>query len=348
MANARKLPSGAYQTRITRVINGQKITKSFTVHPRECRGDSKKAKARSELLAREWAIQSDDLKTYGLTVGAALEKYIEDRRGILSPSTITNYCRLIPFFNPIRHIYTSDIKNAEIQALVNEWGHIVSSKTIRNRISFLLSALDYAECDRKFKIRYPQNTSRKITAPDVEEVKWMLEGAPDDFRPVLYLAAFGAMRRGEISALKQKDVSRMANTIHVHADFVLDGNKYVYKPFTKTGESGVIQLPHFIIESLPVNPDPEAYVFDMNPNVIGHRFDKLKKELGLDFNFHALRHFAASFRSDLKIPTKYIEEAGRWRSGSTVLSRVYDNGLASSRKKYNQIVDEYIEKEFRA
>lgn len=348
MANARKLPSGAWQTRATRVINGQKITKSFTVHPKECRGDSRKAKARSELLAREWMIETSNNEIYGVTVGSAMEKYVTDRRDILSPSTITNYCRLIPLFNSIRDIYISDIKNAEIQALVNEWGHSVSSKTIRNRISFLLSALDYSECDRKFKIRYPQNNPRKITAPDVEEVKRMLEGAPDDFRPVLYLAAFGAMRRGEISALKQKDVSRIANTIHVHADMVLDGNKYVYKPFTKTGQSGVIQLPKFIIDSLPVRRNPESYVFKMNPNMIGHRFDKLKKALDLNFNFHALRHFAASFRSDLKIPQKYIEEAGRWKTGSTVLSRVYDNGLASSRRKYNQIVDDFIEREFRA
>ena len=53
MANARLLPSGAYQTRITKVINGKKVTKSFTVHPRECRGDERKAKKLSELKANE-------------------------------------------------------------------------------------------------------------------------------------------------------------------------------------------------------------------------------------------------------------------------------------------------------
>lgn len=348
MPNARKLDSGSWQTRATKTINGKKVTKSFTVSPKQTKGDSKKAKAQSELLARKWMISADNAQIYGITVGAALEKYIEDRRGILSPSTITNYCRLISLFDSLSNIYASDLKNIEIQALINKWGYSVSAKTIRNRISFLLSALDYAECDKKFRLRYPPSTAKKITAPDVADVKRMLEGAPDDFRPVLYLAAFGALRRGEISALKQKDVSRIANTIHIHADMVLDGNKYVYKPFTKTGASGVIQLPKFIIDSLPCSEDPEAFVFDMNPNVIGHRFDKLKNQLHLGFNFHSLRHFAASFRSDLKIPTKYIEEVGRWRTGSTVLQRVYDNTLTSSRKKYNQIVDEYIEEKFKA
>ena len=345
MAKARKLKSGAWQTRATKVINGQKVTKSFTINPKQTLGDSRKAKLQSELLAREWAMSAENAETYGVTVGVALERYTKDRERVLSPSTITNYLRLIPLFNSIRDIYISDLKNAEIQALVNEWSISVTSKTIRNRISFLLSALDYAECDRKFKIRYPVSTSKEIKAPDVEEVKKLLENAPDDFKPVLYLAAFGAMRRGEISALKCGDVSRMANTIHVHADMVLKGKFYVYKPFTKTGASGVITLPKFIIDSLPLTDNPEDFIFNMNPNVIGHKYDKLKKSLGLDCNFHSLRHFAASFRSDLQIPKKYIEEVGRWR-GSSVLDKVYDNALESNRRKYSEIVNDYIEENF--
>jgi hypothetical protein len=35
------------------VINGKKVRKSFTVHPKETKGDSRKAKALSEMQARE-------------------------------------------------------------------------------------------------------------------------------------------------------------------------------------------------------------------------------------------------------------------------------------------------------
>ena len=346
MANARLLPSGAYQTRATKVINGHKVTKSFTVHPNQTKGNTKKAKAQSEMLAREWQIAEQDSMIYGLTVGRAMEQYIKDRSKVLSPSTITNYKRLLPLFNSIAHICVDEIKTSEIQALINEWSVSVKAKTIQNRISFLLSALDYAECDKKFRLRYPQNTSKKILAPDVEDVKMLLDNAPDDFKPVLYLAAFGTLRRGEISALKQKDISRDMNTIHIHADMVLSDKGYVYKQFTKTGQEGVIQLPKSIIDTLPISEDPEAYVFDMNPNVIGHRFDKLKNQLGFKYNFHSLRHFAASFRSDLNVPRKYIEEAGRWKTGSSVLDRVYDNTLTTTRKKYTQIVNKYIDETF--
>lgn len=346
MAKARRLPSGAWQTRATKVINGRKITKSFTVNPKQCRGDSRKAKAQSELLARKWVIETEELLTFGVTVGVALDNYVEDRAKVLSPSTIVNYRRLIPLFSPLANIYVADLKTPEIQALINEWAVSIKTKTIQNRISFLLSALDYAECDKKFRLRYPQNNSKEITAPDIDDIKYLLDNAPEDFRPVLYLAAFGTLRRGEISALKEKDIIRDMCLIQVHADMVLSDNGYVYKPFTKTGATGTIQLPRFIIDSIPKVSDPESFVFDMNPNVISHRFDKLKKEIGFKYNFHSLRHFAASFRSDLNIPRKYIEEAGRWKNGSTVLSRVYDNSLESNRRKYAQIVNEYIEENF--
>ncbi len=346
MATAKLLPSGAYRTRATKVINGRKVTKSFTVHPNETKGNSKKAKQQSELLAREWQISTEDSMIYGLKVRDAIEQYIQDRSKVLSPSTITNYKRLIPLFASIMDICVDDIKTADIQALVNEWSISVRAKTCRNRISFLLSALDFVECDRKFRLRYPKNPSKEIKAPDTEDVKMLLENAPEDLKPVLYLAAFGALRRGEISALKQKDISRDMCTVHVHADIVLDGNRWVYKPFPKNGLEGVVQLPKFIIDMLPCSEDPEAFVFGMNPNMISHRYDNLKKLLGFSFNLHSLRHFAASFRSDLGIPRKYIEEVGRWEAGSVVLDRVYDNTLSSTRKKYTQIANRYIEDNF--
>lgn len=343
MANARKLPSGAYQTRVTKMINGKKVTKSFTVHPKDCKGDTKKAKNQSELLARQWSMSAEDSEIYGLRVSDAMDQYIKGRSKVLSPSTITNYKRLIPFFNPIMDICVDDLKTSQIQALVNEWSISLTAKTIRNRINFLLSSLDYVECDKKFRIRYPKSTSKEIESPDLEDVQMLLQNAPEDFRPILYLAAVGGMRRGEIAALKEKDISRDMHTIFVHADIVVDGNNWVYKPFTKNALSGTTTYPKFIIDMLPVHEDPEAYVFELNPNMISKRYYKLQKKLGFNFNFHSLRHFAASFRSDIGVPKKYIEEVGRWERGSHIVDKVYDNRLDSSRKKYTQLTNNFVE-----
>lgn len=347
MAKARKLPSGAYQTRVTKVINGKKITKCFTVHPKEFKNDARKAKDQSELLARQWRMSAEDSEIYGLKIKEALEQYVKDRSKVLSPSTITNYKRLIPLFDSLADICVDDIKTADIQALVNEWSISVRAKTIKNRVSFLLSSLDYVECDKKFRIRYPKSDSKEIKSPDLDDVQMLLNNAPDDLVPIIYLAAVGGMRRGEISGLKGKDISRDMSTIYVHADMVLDDHTWVYKPFTKNAQSGTVKLSPFIIDMIPVKEDPEAFVFDMNPNMISHRYDKLRKKLGFEYNFHSLRHFAASFRSDLGIPRKYIEETCRWEPGSQVVDRVYDNTLNSSRKKYTQIANKFVENNLR-
>lgn len=347
MATAKKLPSGAWRTQAKRTVNGKKIVKSFTVHPKDVGGDSRKAKTQSEMLAREWQLEAESMEIHGLKIKDAMDNFINDRSKVLSPSTITNYKRLIPLFDSLSDILVNDIKTSDIQALVNEWSISVKAKTIKNRISFLLSALDYAECDRKFKIRYPQSTSKEIKAPDTEDVKMLIEAAPEDFKPILYLAAFGALRRGEIAALKQKDVSRDMCTVYVHADIVLSDKKWVYKAFPKNAQAGTVSLPKWVIDALPCSDDPEAYLFDMNPGVISHRYDKLCKQLGFNFNFHSLRHYAASFRTDIGIPKKYIEETGRWKTGSTVLERVYDNTLSSSRKKYTQITNQFIDDNFK-
>lgn len=343
MAQASKLPSGAWRTLASKRINGKTVRKSFTVSPDDFGGNSKKAKAQSELLAREWTLSNHSEDVYGKTVKQAMENYINDRSKVLSPSTITNYRLFLPLFAPLWDIYTSDIETSQIQRIINDWSISVKAKTIKNRISFLLSALDYAECDKKFRLRYPQSTSKVVTSPDLNDVQILLEAADDDFKPVLYLAAFGGLRRGEIAALKQEDISRDMCTIFVHADMVADGRKWVYKPFPKNGQCGTVDLPQFVIDSLP---EGEGFLFDMNPTVISHRYAKLQKKTQISYNLHSLRHFAASFRSDAGIPKKYIEEVGRWKKGSQVLDRVYDNTLTSARKKYSKIANDYIEEHF--
>lgn len=347
MAQAKKLPSGAWRTQAKKTINGKPVCKSFTVHPDQTKGDSRKAKLQSELMAREWQMSVSESEVYGLRIRDVINRYVEDRSKVLSPSTVTNYKRLIPYFDSLSDILMDDIKTSDIQALVNEWSISVRAKTIKNRVSFLLSALDYAECDKKFKIRYPQSPSKQIKSPDVEDVKHLIGNASEDLKPILCLAAFGGLRRGEIAGLKNKDISQDMCTVYVHADMVLKDKAYVYKPFTKTAAEGVIQLPKFVIDMIPCTEDPEAFIFKINPNMISHRYDNLKKKLGLDYNFHSLRHFAASFRSDLGIPRKYIEELGRWERGSSVLDRVYDNTLNSSRQKYTRIANSFIEEQFK-
>lgn len=349
MANAHKLPSGAYRTQVTKVINGKKVKKSFTVHPRDTQGDWKKAKKQSEFLADQWQLDSKLSMANGYTVYDAIESYIEDKSKVLSPSTIRGYKLILETLKPIWHIYISDIETSQIQRLVNDWSIDVKRKTIRNRVALLLSVLDYNEINKRFKIRYPQDTSKKVGTPDVEDVQMFIRNASETMKPIIYLAAFGSLRRGEIGGLREMDISRDMNTITVNGDMVLNSdNQWIYKPFPKTKDSvRTIKLPSFVIGSIPVKEDPKAFVFDLTPAAMSDRFARLAKKLQLDFSLHTLRHFAASFRTDLGIPKKYIQEVGGWQDGNgSVFEKVYDNKMDSSRKKYTQLANSFIEENF--
>ena len=347
MAKARKLPSGAWRTQASKMTGGKRVVRSFTVHPDETGGNSRNAKVKSELLAREWQSEIEVEEVCSVTVGEAIDRYIKDREKVLSPRSIRDYRALIPFFDPIKDICISDIKTSEIQALINEWSVNLGTKTIRNRTGFLMSVLNYSDCDRRFKLRYPQRTVKKKPVPDTDDLQRLLSEAADSFRPLIMLAAFGSLRRGEVCALKQKDISKDMKTVYVHADMIQTEKGIVYKDMPKTsGSVRTVQLPKFVIDSLPLTDDPEAFVFDYTINMVTSDFTRLRNKCGLECSFHSLRKYAASFRSDLKIPQKYIEEVGGWKNDSTVLRDVYDNALTSSRKKYTQIANKFIEDNF--
>lgn len=352
MASTDRLPSGAWRCRATATINGKKTTKTFTVHPDTCAGSSakersQKAKAKAEMLANEWQFSQHKETTYSPILSSAIDSYIRDRSNVLSPVTVKTYLNYIPYFESIKDYYVADIDSQTVQRLINDMAVQVSAKTIKCRIGFLLSVLDYAGNDRRFKLRYPQQIKRELTTPDHNEVYLLIQSADEIIKPFICLAAFGGLRRGEIAAIKQKDVSRDMRLISIHADMVLDSNnKFVYKEMPKTADSvRSVELPEDIFDLLPFSSDPESFVFHLSPTAITRRFEKLRDRLGLKVRFHDLRHYAASFRSDLGIPRKYIEDLG-WSSDSKVLAKVYDNPLSSTRKKYVALANNYINDTF--
>lgn len=347
MASTDRLPSGAYRCRATATINGKKVTKSFTVHPDATGGNAKKAKAKAEMLASEWRLSQHKEMVISPILSTAFDNYIEDRSNVLSPVTIKTYLAYIPYFDSIKDYYVTDVDSQIVQRLINDMAVSVSPKTIKSRIGFLLSVLDYAGNDRRFKLRYPQAIKRELTTPDLDDVYLLIQSADEIIKPVVCLAAFGGLRRGEIAALKQKDISRDMHLVSIHSDMVLNkDNKFVYKEMPKTADSvRSVELPADIIDLLPYSSDPEAFVFNLSPTAITRRFERLRDRLCLKVRFHDLRHFAASFRSDIGVPRKYIEDLG-WSSDSKVLAQVYDNPLKSSRKKYVAMTNDFIEDKF--
>ena len=350
MANAIKQKSGAWRVQAKKLVDGQYKRMSFTVHPKDCGGDSKLAKKKCEQLALEWQMKIED-ELSSMTVKRAMEKYIEDRSKVLSPSTLRSYHGYAKDLEMMAEMDVMEVNNARVQRVINDMAISTGSKTIKNKISFLLSVLDYCGNDRKFKLRYPQKTKRQFRTPDTADVQRLLDNADGVMKGIICLAAFGTLRRGEIAGLKFKDISRDMRKVFVHADIVISPEgKWVYKELPKTsGSIRSIQLPAFVFDLLPQEETGNAddFLFKLAPFTISKNFGILRDKCGIDCCLHDLRHYSASFRSDLNIPSKYIEEVGGWTNDSHVLASVYDNKLSSTRKKYIQIANDFIEENYK-
>ena len=328
---AKKLPSGKFRARVRYKENGIWRSKSFTASNR----------SDAEFAALQWkkAHAGDDI-----TVGRAIERYIDDRNSVLSITTIKNYRQMVQYFDCIKNVYVDDITSLDIQGLIGSFAaNGASPKTIRNRIGFLVSVLETV-VDKKFRITFPKKAPYKHNVPTDEDLKLLIDNASGELKLAIMLSAFCTLRRGEICALKGADIKE--GKVYIHADLVhVKGKEWLYKLIPKTMQSiRSVDVPPSVLEIIPDVADDE-FIFSSNPNMITNYFVRLRNSLNMPYRFHDLRAYAASMRSDLNIPSVYIQRDGGWR-GDSILKSSYEHALQDRRKKYAHIVNDYIENKF--
>ena len=352
MANAKLLPSGAWRCRPTKVIGGKKVTKSFTVHPKECANNSRKARDKAEMLAKQWLLDAEDEESHGMTVGNAIDAYIKDRSAVLSESTIADYLRMKQYFEDIVNMYCSDVSTRDIQTIINEMameknGKRLNARTIKNRVFFLLAALNYAGVEKRFKLRYPARVVPDLAPPEKNEFNRLLDIATKEQKLILTLAGLYTLRRGEICGLTGADILWDMHAIYVHTSRVQDKDKnWIRRPMPKNQNSvRTIQIDPEIMNALFPHVGPNEYIVSLNPNEVTKMFGRLRKKACVNCRLHDLRKYAASIRSEI-MPTKYVESDGGWRKDSEVLKTIYDKPFKESRKEYSKKFNDMVKNDY--
>lgn len=342
MASAKKLPSGSWRVQVKKVVDGKVIKKSFTVSPKECADDSKKAKEKAEYLASLWICDAE-AEAHKFTVNQAMESYIQSRKAVLSPSTIKDYINMPKHFESVLDYDINDIDTQTIQILINEWAiNALSSKTIKNRVNFLTASLAYVGIDKRFRTMIPKSIKPELLPPEPSEFKRLLSMASPEEKLTIILAGLYTLRRGEIGGLCGEDMLWDLNSIYVHSSRVKNADKkWIRRNMPKNLNSvRVIQIDPEIMKTFP-KVAPKEYVIKMNPDEITHHFDVLRKKACVDCRFHDLRKYAASIRSEL-MPSKYVEADGGWRKESTVLQTIYDKPFKEKRNEYSKRMNAQI------
>lgn len=324
MAKAKKLPSGQWRTLVyshTEKVNGKdkRIYESFTA-------DTKKE---SEYLAAEFSLnKKKKSKPMDMTVGEAIDKYLNNKSNILSPATIRAYkiyknTRL----QSIMSIKFKDLTQDLIQSSINDDAKTVSPKTVRNAHGLLSATLKEYYPSFTLNTVMPQKIKREISIPTLDEINILLNKCKEqNLRRAIILAYALGLRRSEICALKLSDINFSNNTININKAVVLNyDNGWDCKTTKTTSSTRILSMPDVVRDELKKCTCEK--IIALTPTNISNNFRTLVKQCKLQhIRFHDLRHFNASMMLSLNIPDKYAMEI-MGHSTNNMLKTVYQHTM---------------------
>lgn len=318
-----RLPSGSWRCQV--MVNGQRIS---VVDPDPEIAHAKALAIKAGLIQKEKPLQS-------MTVGDAIDRYIESKDGVLSPSTVSGYKRLREHaLQDLMEIKLSMLTREAVQKAINKMAKDKSPKSVRNAHGLLSAALAVYKPDMVLRTTLPQKRRYEAAVPSGEDVQAIMQAAKGtkDELPIL-LAVWLGLRMSEILGLRWEDVD--GDVLHIRRALVDEGEKS-----TKTyGSQRDLPLPDYIKQLMDGKGDR---VVPMTRRTLYCRFQSVCKRAGVQhYRFHDLRHINASVMLALGVPNKYAQER-MGHATDNMLKTVYQHTMSKESKEAAQKVDGYF------
>lgn len=331
MAKAKKLPSGNWRVQASVAVSGQIIRKSFT----------NEDKRKAEAMAAQWQAGIWENISESITLKTAFERYINAKKHVLSPSTIRGYIRLKDHaLQDIMPKKINRLTTEQIQKSINTYAVNHSPKGVRNCHGLLSAVLGMFRPDFTLHTKLPQKEKPELYIPTDADIKELTQAAAGTSLEIpILLAAFGALRCGEICALTSEDV--FETCIRVNKSMVCDseGNWHIKPPKT-VSSNRTVELPPFVMEKLH---NKSGRIITMNPHTISLTFNRFLKRNNIPhFRFHDLRHYNVSVLHAMGIPDKYIMAQGGWATNYT-MQNVYNHVMKDKQSKFSKQISNYFE-----
>lgn len=294
--NAHKLPSGNYRVQFYKDGKRHSVT----------RPTAYEAEREAALLANG--------NIPDITLHEAIDCYINERKNVLSPSTIVGY-RVIQRnrFQSVMHLPIAD--KIRWQQVVNDEALTISPKTLYNSwglVKAILTTYGVAVP----RVQLPQRITEEHEFFQPEEIKQFVKLIEGHENEAQFLLCLHGLRKSEMLAVTASDVKD--GYIYVRGSIVrTEANTYVSRQSNKTIKSRR-QVPIFI-------PRLETLSLEQNcrPDTIGRRFQRLCEENGLpQIGLHGLRHSFVSLCYYLGISLMVTMRYGGY-SNPTVVQSIY-------------------------
>lgn len=323
---ARKLPSGSWACRVR--VNGQDV--SITRETKE--------EAIAEAMAIKHGIKAPDTQEVNLTLGEAINRYIDMKKDILSPSTVAGYKRIRKnAFASLMGQKLSALSHERVQRAVNAMASNSSPKSVRNAYGLLSAAVGEFAPDVSLHITLPQKVRTEIVLPSEDDIKAIAAAVAGRWveLPVLLAMCLG-LRMSEIRGLTHDCFN--GSVLHVKQALVDEGVK---APKTYTSDR-YLTVPAHISALISAIPQEQERLCPQSRRAIYYAFTSACEKAGIKhYRFHDLRHVNASVMLKLGVPDKYaMERMGH--ATNNMLKTVYQHTMPAERAKVDADVNEYF------
>jgi integrase len=377
MAKAKKLPSGSWRCLAYSHTESEfdkdgkpvldeggkqkqkRIYESFTSDDPSSAGKREAEFAAAEFMLNKGKVKKKkNKKDYGkLKLTEAIDEYIESRKSLnRSPTTIQDYkCIQKNGFQDLMDTLIEDIDEEIMQEAINVEAKRpsnknkkdpkpISAKRLKNEWG-LVSAILHKYC-KGFdfsEIELPTTTQRVVELPPAREVLRIVKGTDIEL-PVL-LASWLSFSMSEVRGLT-KSKSIQGDYITINEVVVTVDNKPYRKEMAKNPtRNRRHRIPPYIKELIDqVEGD---IIVPISGQTLYKHWVKLQNDNNMDhITFHDLRHLNASIMALLRIPDRYAQDRGGWKSDQ-VMKKIYMQTFSEERVKVDDMMDGYFEEAIR-
>ena len=257
-------------------------------------------------------------QTTNKTLRQAVEEYIEDRRNVLSPTTIRDLRFTVKRFGSLADKPLTSVKSwqrviDDLTRVYAPYTVIISWGTIKPILKEHIDAP---------KVRLPQRipSAPKFLRPD--EIKRFVDAVKDTDFVIPALLALSSLRAGEIQALTWDDIGE--DSIRVHASIVKDeSGQYIRKTTKTAGSTRTVPILIPELKEAIEKTRGQGTVAKYATNTLYRKINKVCDDLGVcRTGLHGLRHSFCSLCFYLRIPPKIVMQIGGWESERT-MSQIY-------------------------
>lgn len=334
-----KLPSGSWRCKvyIGKDPDGKQQFVSVTKpDKRSCLAEAAKIAQHHHEITRDTSL---------MTLGEAIDAYINLKSNILSQATIRGYNTIRKnHLQPEMEMTLKNITSNVAQRAINREAGSCSAKTVKN-IYGLLTAVMGQYAERKLNVTLPQQEPFEgniLSEEGLRKLIQLLVGEEVEI-PIL-LAMFLGLRRSEILALTHEDYDPVTKTLSITKAKVPDkNNQYVIKT-TKTVKSNrKISVPPYLASRLETRIAEGKEICSVSPSHICTKLGKICDKNGIQrIRLHDLRHQNASVMLALGVADKYAMERGGWSSNAT-MKNIYQHTMTAERMTVDQRINSYFE-----